>query len=1019
MPPRSRARTRTHQPAKVTPPVPEGAIPRKRLFVALDRLRRGARAIWVSGQPGSGKTTLVATWLAARKVKPVWLRVDAADAELATFFHYLSIAVRAATGRRVALPALTPEYLPDLDAFARAFFRSLTGRLRPGTVLVLDDCHAIPADAAFFGALRAGIEELAPGTAIVLVSRGDPPAALARARAHGELGLLPPGGLDLTPAEAAAVARARGVGAARARVERLRQSVRGWAAGFSLVLAREELGASPLSFTAEYFASEVLDRLEAPSRRVLLEVALLEAPTTELVVRATGDAEAPRLLASLARRGLFTVRHDGEHPAFELHGLFREFLLERGREELPPGRADEVRRAAAAALAEGGPAGTEAAIALLAEARAFPEMARLVCAAAGPLVRDGRRQTVARWIAALPPALGTSEPWLLHWEGMAILPFEPARARERLREALVAFEARGDSTGAWLSWAAMVESVIFEWKDLSVLGPMFADLERLTGRFPFQSREIEARVTAAAFSAASLHRPDHPSYGAWAGSVRALALAAPDPELRLTAGALLVSHEALTLGKVGPNRAVVAALDPLARQPETPPPAAILWLSAVGTFHFTAGDLDACAASAAEALEASRTHGLRAWNFVSRMLEASVAIAREARDVPERLLAAEKAVRPDSQIDLANLRVIQGFAALRSDRVDAAVGLGEEALARARAAGYPMPAVLALLLLARARSRRGDRAGAAQVLATLRQVGASVDSVRARAFGAFMEADLRPDGPERAAALGAAFRLVRESGAPPLLLFSRAELSALCASALAHGVPEGDVTALIQALRLDPPAALGAPERWPWRIRLRLLGEFEVVRDGVPWTGGRGAGRKPVELLQALGALGGEDVPEHVVSEALWPESDGDAAQHAVETTLYRLRRALGADLVVQRQRRISLAAGQWGVDALHLDARLRAALAELARAGGPSPERVRADAAAVAALYRGPLLPGPWAADARGRLRRKLERWLAALAALPGDPGDPGDAAGVRAALAAADPALRAPPLAGLVGTG
>lgn len=1004
---RRKARTRAHQPAKVTPPVPEGAILRRRLFVALDRLARRSQAVWVSGQPGSGKTTLVATWLAARRSRPIWLRVDAADAELATFFHYLGVAVRAATGTRVPLPALTPEYLPDLDAFARAFFRSLTEKLRRGTVIVLDDCHAVPADAAFFGALRAGIEELAPGITIVLVSRGDPPAALARARAHGELACLPPNELDLTPAESVALARARGYAAGRERVEKLRQSVRGWAAGFSLVLAREELGASPLAFTAEYFASEVLDRLEPPIRRVLLEVALLEAPTAELVVRATGNDEAPRALAALARRGLFTVRHEGPRPAFELHGLFREFLLERGREELPPERADEVRCAAAAALAGAGPAGAEAAIALLAEAGAFTQMARLVCAVAPALLREGRAQTVSRWIASIPEPVRSAEPWLLHWEGVAVLPFEPRRARERLRDALVAFEARGDAAGAWLSWAATVESVVFEWKDLQILGPTLAEYDRLVARFPFPSPEVETRVTAAAFTAASLHRPDHPSYGAWSRAVRTFALTAPDPLLRLSAGAALIAHESLVLGIIGPNRPVVEALERMAHAPETPPAASLIWLSAVGTHHFTAGDYDACAASCAEALEAARKHGLRAWDFIPRMLEASVAIAREAPDIPERLLAAEGAVHSDSQIDLANLRVIQGFAALRAGRIDDAAVLGEEALARARACGYPMPAVLAMLLLARARIRGGDRAGAAQTLAAIQRMSASVQSLRARSYAAFMEADLRPDGPERTAALALAFRLVRESGAPPGLLFGRAELSSMCAYALAQGVPEEDVAFFIRLLRLDPPAGLGAPERWPWRTRIRVLGPFEVTRDGAPWTTAKGAGRKPLELLQALAVLGGKDVPEHALSEALWPESDGDAAQHALETTLYRLRRSLGPDLVLQRQRRISFADGQCGIDALQLDGRLRATQAELTRPGGPSPERLRADADAICALYRGPLLPGveaAWAADARLRLRRRLDRWVVSLG---GVPGDPAGAARVREALRAADPGL------------
>jgi hypothetical protein len=994
----------------VTPPIPEAAIARHRLFRALDALRRRARAVWVSAPPGSGKTTLVATWLHARKLRATWLRVDPGDAEPATFFHYLAAAVRVAAGRRVVLPALTPEFLPALEAFVRNYFRALGEALRPGSVIVLDDCHAVPPEGSLSTVLRAAVEELPASVTLVLVSRGEPPAALARAQAHGELALLAAPELELTSAESVALARARGSSARRARVEELRKAVGGWAAGLSLMLARGDGdGPAPIARTFEYFASEVFERIEPAMRRVLLEVALLEAPTAELVSRATGDAEAPKVLAGLARRGLFTVRHDPDRPAFELHHLFREFLLQRGAQDLPPGRADEVRRAAAAALAAGGPAGAEAAIALLAEARAWPEMARLVAREAAGLLRQGRARTVARWIAALPEPVRAAEPWLLHWEGAAVLPFEPARARARLRDALERFEARGDAIGVWLSWAAIVESVLFEWKELTVLGPVLAEHRRLAERFPFPSPEVEARITVAAFIAASLHLPEHPSYRAWATAVRGLALAAPDPVLRLTAGALLVSHEALVLGIVEPNRPVVKALDRIARDPATPAPAAVLWLSAVGTHHFTAGELDACAASAAAALDASRRFGLRAWDFVSRMLEASVAISRDDADVPERVAAAERAVQPDSQIDLANLRVVQGFAALRGGRAETAVKLGEEGLARARAAGYPMPAVLALLLLARARVRTGDRAGAARALGALQEIATSVGSLRARAFAAFVEADLRPDGPERAAALSTAFRVVRESGAPPLLLFSPGELSELAAAALAHGVPEEDVRPFVRRRGLAPPASLAAPERWPWAVRVRVLGDFEVVRDEQPWTAGRSGSRKPVELLQALAALGGREVPEHPLAEALWPDSEGDARQHALETTVYRLRRLLGPELVLQRQRRISLAPSLCGVDVVHLETRLRASLAELGRPGPAAPDRVRAEAAAVVALYRGSLLPAldaAWAVDARTRVRRMLGRWLSALEEVPGDPGDAG---AVRRALTQADPELLA----------
>jgi DNA-binding SARP family transcriptional activator len=153
-------------------------------------------------------------------------------------------------------------------------------------------------------------------------------------------------------------------------------------------------------------------------------------------------------------------------------------------------------------------------------------------------------------------------------------------------------------------------------------------------------------------------------------------------------------------------------------------------------------------------------------------------------------------------------------------------------------------------------------------------------------------------------------------------------------------------------------------------------------------------------------AFGGRDVPEELLTEALWPDSEGDAAHHALETAVYRLRRLVGQAAVVQQGRRLSISAERCWVDALELDARLRDGLAALQTRRGTAPPSA-AEAARIADLYAGPLLAGddaPWAEEARGALRRKVARWLAALEALPGDPAH---AARLRAELASRDAAL------------
>src|SRR6478672_710139 len=97
----SEVRMATQRLRKTTAPTVSGAVPRTRLFRRLDA-HRGS-ATWICAPPGAGKTTLVASYLSSRKLKSLWYEIDAADADVATFFYYLGAA---APRRRAALPLL-------------------------------------------------------------------------------------------------------------------------------------------------------------------------------------------------------------------------------------------------------------------------------------------------------------------------------------------------------------------------------------------------------------------------------------------------------------------------------------------------------------------------------------------------------------------------------------------------------------------------------------------------------------------------------------------------------------------------------------------------------------------------------------------------------------------------------------------------------------------------------------------------------------------------------------------------
>jgi len=155
------------------------------------------------------------------------------------------------------------------------------------------------------------------------------------------------------------------------------------------------------------------------------------------------------------------------------------------------------------------------------------------------------------------------------------------------------------------------------------------------------------------------------------------------------------------------------------------------------------------------------------------------------------------------------------------------------------------------------------------------------------------------------------------------------------------------------------------------RFRVHVLGRFRLLTGDTAITLPPRL-RKPQELLQALVAFGGTEVSAGALIDALWPDSEGDAAYHALETALYRLRQLLGArDAVRMEGGKVSLNRDQLWVDMWEFEEELQhphdAEVNGIERIG------------CLRRLYQGHFLQHetekPWVLKARQELRDHLLR--------------------------------------------
>ena len=103
-------------------------------------------------------------------------------------------------------------------------------------------------------------------------------------------------------------------------------------------------------------------------------------------------------------------------------------------------------------------------------------------------------------------------------------------------------------------------------------------------------------------------------------------------------------------------------------------------------------------------------------------------------------------------------------------------------------------------------------------------------------------------------------------------------LARLCAQAIARGIQPEVARELVRRRQLPAPEAARGLPGWPWPLQLRCFGGLVLLRDGQPLLVDGKAQRRPLELLQALLAAGGQNVATSTLTDQLWPGAEGDAA---------------------------------------------------------------------------------------------------------------------------------------------
>ncbi|MCF6323288.1 MAG: hypothetical protein L3J89_03025 [Gammaproteobacteria bacterium] len=449
-------------PSKVICPSTTKIIHRLRLFDVIDEARRQAKIIWIAAPGGSGKTTLVSSYLEKKQVAHCWYQIDGDDRDLATFFHYLGLAGKlAAPRRKKAVPKLTPEYQQGIPAFTRHFFSDLSSKLKDDGVIILDNFQLLPETDPVPSLLPCIANSMADGISLVIVSRYLPPSSMNSLISKRQLCIIDEKLIRFAEEEWIAASHLFKTTHSKDALLSLHHKLDGWIAG--LVLLPDTAGSFDQTSSSglgidildSYIAEQFLSSLDADTSELLMKVCYMPHITAASAVAVSHIAQSKKLLAELAQKNLFVLRQGIK--GYTVHPLVKEYLRQHAESTLSIQQLYDLRFATAKALLCDGE--YEAAADLLLELEAWQALMAVILKHAAELFESGRIEPLQRYIGSLPEEFTKRDPWINYWKGKMSSYQDVMAALDCYEIAYVGFMEKSDTKGAYLTWYAAVSVI--------------------------------------------------------------------------------------------------------------------------------------------------------------------------------------------------------------------------------------------------------------------------------------------------------------------------------------------------------------------------------------------------------------------------------------------------------------------------------------------------------------------------------------------------------------------------------
>ncbi|MCH8551709.1 MAG: winged helix-turn-helix domain-containing protein [Natronospirillum sp.] len=485
---------------------------------------------------------------------------------------------------------------------------------------------------------------------------------------------------------------------------------------------------------------------------------------------------------------------------------------------------------------------------------------------------------------------------------------EPWEASERARDRFQRLQDDPQSPEVWQAMVILVSGRILTLSDFHIFDEALAFCDRWLAEIaPAQDAstlpgELAAECVVARFGMMVFRAPAHPDIDTAYEACRQVAESAVSVQTRLTAINYLTLYQ-VWCGQLLEARQWLPVMAQV--RAETRDPRALLMSYSIASMvHRFLVDYGPCEQEIEQGLALAEDTDILLWNSHFYMQQALLALSRSSvQEAAEALERMNQHTHPHHFLDRSGYFYSQAWRYHLMGDLQQSLSCAEEALRLAQRSGTTFICAVTHLGVAQASLEVGQTARALFHMAKARRIGKPMKTHTVPFFRALAGAQISLHLGLRSRAcrlLEQGMRIGAERCYFNFPWWQPDVMARLCHTALTAGIEQDYVQRLIRCRRLEPPEPVQSPEDWAWPLEVRLFDGPEVRLDGeaISLKG------KAWELLLylCLAGLEGAAVPRHQIEDALWPDQEGDRARQVLDTTVHRLRKRLGSELMINTQ---------------------------------------------------------------------------------------------------------------------